>query len=141
MRLNTAIHVAQHFHRPVLNLCTFCGEAQKLQCIFFGTANTVKCFEKRSNKLSQCEGFSLSYSMCIGFVNELPDILVQHLLLIARYYIYTCKLKNTTPVLRIFTELVMNSARIEKRFAFETNALGKFETKWSRLGSFLFSRQ
>ena len=78
--------------------------------------------------------------MCIGFVNEPPDILVQHLFLIARYYIYTCKLKNTTPVLRIFTELVMNSARIEKRFAFETNALGKFETKWSRLDSFLFSR-
>ena len=95
------------------------------------------------DKLSQCEGSSLSCSMCIGFVNEPPDILVQHLFLIARYHIYTCKLKNatpTTPVLRLFTELVMNSARIEKRFAFETNALGKFETKWSRLGSFLFSR-
>ena len=51
------------------------------------------------------------------------------------------KMKNIlNSWLRIFTELVMNSARIEKRFAFETNALGKFETKWSRLDSFLFSR-
>ena len=127
------------------NLCTFCGEAPETLMHLFWNCEYSQIFWKEvlawiKDKLSQCEGFALSCSMCISFVNEPPDILVQHLFLIARYYIYTCKLKNTTPVLRIFTELVMNSARIEKRFAFETNALRKFETKWSWLDSFLFSR-
>ena len=62
--------------------------------------------------------------MCLGFVNETSDLLVLHLLLIARVYIYTCKLKSTTLALTFFTELVINRARIEKWLALETNALG-----------------
>ena len=62
--------------------------------------------------------------MCLGFVNETSDLLVLNLLLIARVYIYTCKLKNTVLALTFFTELVINSARIEKWLALETNALG-----------------
>ena len=64
--------------------------------------------------------------MCLGFVNESSDLLVLHHLLIARHYIYTCKLKNTTLTLALFTELVINSARIEKKFStcLKRNGLG-----------------
>ena len=62
--------------------------------------------------------------MFLGFVNETSYLLVVHLLLIARVYIYTCKLKNTTLALTFFTELVINSARTEKWLALDTNTLG-----------------
>ena len=80
--------------------------------------------------------------MCLGLVvNETYDLLIEHLFLVARYHVYVSKRKTTVPKLQTFIELIINNAKVEKRYAYETNTLANHRKKWSRLSSFIFSRQ
>ena len=60
------------------------------------------------------------------------SLLLHHFLLIARYYIYICKIRNTIPIVQAYTQLlVIRSMEIEKQFAFDNNNLASFRKKWA----------
>ena len=47
-------------------------------------------------------------------IDNISDLLLHHVFLIAKRYIYTCKLDNCNPVLQVYIQTVMNSMEIEK---------------------------
>ena len=53
----------------------------------------------------------------------LKKILPYCLLLIARHYIYTCRLRKALPKLQVYIQLIMNSMKIEKQIALDNNKL------------------
>ena len=56
---------------------------------------------------------------------------IHHFLFIARHYIYSCKLRNTIPMVQVYTQLVICSMEIEKQIAFDNNSLASFRKKWA----------
>ena len=74
---------------------------------------------------SKAEKLNLSGALLIGLINDAKDLLLHHLLLIARHYIYTCKQKNTRPNVQMYIQIVQRSVEIERQIA--------KKNKWSRL--------
>ena len=71
--------------------------------------------------------------LCLGLVENVSNVLLHHLLLVARHYIYTCKLKNSIPKLQVYIQLLLTSMKIEKKIAQENCTLNYFERKWNPL--------
>ena len=66
---------------------------------------------------------SFSPSLCLGSIGDIKDFLFHCLLLIARHYMYTCKLGNALPqiiiILFYYIQLLKNSMELEKQIAFD----------------------
>ena len=89
-------------------------------------------FEWLSQNFKDLENVSPSLSLCFGLIDDIKDLLFHHLLLIARHYIYTCRLGNKLPKLQVYIQVLMNSIEIEKQIAFHNNDSNVFVRKWSR---------
>ena len=89
-------------------------------------------FEWLSQNFKDLENVSPSLSLCFGLIDDVKDLLFHHLLLIARHYIYTCRLGNKLPKLQVYIQVLMNSIEIEKHIAFHNNDSNVFVRKWSR---------
>ena len=78
---------------------------------------------------------SIAFSplICLGLIDNISDLLLHHLFLIAKRYIYTCKLNNCNPALQVYIQTVMNSMEIEKEIASNNNNMSSFKNKWSPL--------
>ena len=72
-----------------------------------------------------------SPALCLGIIDNISNLLLHHFLLIARHYIYSCKLRNTIPMVQVYTQLVIRSMEIEKQIAFDNNNLASFRKKWA----------
>ena len=72
-----------------------------------------------------------SPALCLGLIDNISNLLLHHFLLIARHYIYSCKLRNTIPMVQVYTQLVIRSMEIEKQIAFDNNNLASFRKKWA----------
>ena len=59
----------------------------------------------------------------LGIVTKSTKLLLHHLILVARYHIYICKLKETRPSLEIYKQLVYNTSEIESKIAIANNYL------------------
>ena len=77
------------------------------------------------------ENVSSSLSLCFGLTGDIKDLLFHHLLLIAKHYIYTCRLGNKLPKLQVYIQVLMNLIEIEKQIAFHNNNSNVFVRKWS----------
>ena len=53
------------------------------------------------------------------------------MILVARYHIYICKMKETRPSLEIYEQLVYNTLQIESKIAIANNSLHVFKKNWS----------
>ena len=114
--------------------CSFCGEStETLVHLFWNCKHTQAfwklLFEWISQKLVDVKDNFLSPSFCLGLVENVSNLLLCHLLLIARHYIYTCKLKNSLPKLQLYIQLLLTSIKIEKKIALDSNTLNSFEKK------------
>ena len=78
---------------------------------------------------------SIAFSplICLGLIDNISDLLLHHLFLIAKRYIYTCKLNNCNPALQVYIQTVMNSMEIEKEIASNNNNMSSFKNKWALL--------
>ena len=92
-------------------------------------------FEWISQNFKDLENVSPSLSLCFGLIDDVKD-LFHHLLLIARHYIYTCRLGNKLPKLQVYIQVLMNSIEIEKHIAFHNNDSKVFVRNRTR--TFLF---
>ena len=72
-----------------------------------------------------------SPALCLGLIHNISNLLLRHFLLIARHYMYSCKLRNTIPMVQVYTQLVIRSMEIENQIAFDNNNLASFRKKWA----------
>ena len=72
---------------------------------------------------SKVEKFNLSGALLFGLINDAKDLLLHHLLLIARHYIYTCKQRDTRPNVQMYIEIAWRSLEIERQTAKDHNSL------------------
>ena len=55
------------------------------------------------------------------------DLLLHHLLLIARHYIYTCKQRDTRPNVQMSIQIVQRTVEIEGQIAKDHNSLDTYK--------------
>ena len=125
--------------------CSFCGESTETLVHLFWYCKHTQAFWKSflewiSQHLEDLKDISLSPTLCLGLINDVSHLLLHHLLLIARHYIYNCKLRNTIPKVQLYKQLLVNSMKIEKQIALDNNTLNSFKKKWSPLKNALQSQ-
>ena len=118
--------------------CSFCGESTETLVHLFWNCKYTQAFWKKvlewiSQKIVNLKDSVFSSFLCLGLVENVSNVLLHHLLLIARHYIYTCKLKNSIPKLQVYIHLLLTSMKIEKKIALENCTLDYFERKWNPL--------
>ena len=59
-------------------------------------------------------------------------IILNHLMLIPKYYIYMCKLKKVYPSLRVYKAKIRAVYQVRKKIATRRNKLTKHYGKWER---------
>ena len=69
------------------------------------------------------EGFVPSEAIVLGIVTESKNLLVLHLILLARHHIYICKLKETRLSLEMYKQLVHNTLQINNKIAIVNNSM------------------
>ena len=82
---------------------------------------------------SKVEKFNLSEALLFGLINDAKGLLLHHLLLIARHYIYTCKQRDTRPNVQMYIQIVQRTVEKERQIAKDHSSLDTFKRKWSRL--------
>ena len=118
--------------------CSFCGETTETLVHLFWSCKHTQAFWKKllewmSQKIVDLKDPVFSPFLCLGLVENVSNLLLHHLLLIARHYIYTCKLKNSIPKLQVYIQLLLTSMKIEKKIALENSTFNSFERKWNPL--------
>ena len=76
---------------------------------------------------SKVEKFNLSGAPLLGLINDAKDLLLHHLLLIARHYIYTCKQSDTRPNVQMHIQTVQRNVEVERQIAKDHNSLDTFK--------------
>ena len=72
---------------------------------------------------SKVEQFNLLGALLFGLITDAKDLLLHHLLLIARHYIYTCKQRDTRPNVQMSIQIVQRTVEIEGQIAKDHNSL------------------
>ena len=80
---------------------------------------------------SKIEQFNPSGALLFSLINDAKDLLLHHLLLIARHYIYTCKQRDTRPNVQMSIQIVQRTVEIQGQIAKDHNSLDTFKKKWS----------
>ena len=118
--------------------CSFCaGSPETLTHLFWHCRSTQTFWNNVSQwtsaelDLTNLNITPFSPALCLGIIDNISNLLLHHFLLIARHYIYSCKLRNTIPMVQVYTQLVIRSMEIEKQIAFDNNNLASFRKKWA----------
>ena len=118
--------------------CSFCGEfSETLAHLFWYISYTQKFWKDICQWITQNttlnKSIAFSPLICLGLIDNISDLLLHHLFLIAKRYFYTCKLNNCNRALQVYIQTVMNSMEIEKGIASNNNNTSSFKNKWSPL--------
>ena len=104
---------------------------------FFGIVDQLRVFGimfrsgSENLDLTNLNIAPFSLALCLGLIENISNLLLHRFLLIARHYIYSCKLRNTFPLVQVYTQLVIRSMEIEKQIVFDNNNLASFRKKWA----------
>jgi len=72
-------------------------------------------------------------NVIFGVFNVAEDFhILDHIILLAKYYIYNCKLNIIHPSLRVFIAKVKATCQIEQKIAANSNKLVKHYKKWNK---------
>ena len=114
---------------------SFCNDSTETLMHLFWYCNYIQTFWKNAFQwISQnltLTNISFSPTLCLGLTDSISDFLFQYFLLIARHYIYTCRIRKTLPTLQVYIQLIMNSMEIEKQIALDNNNIAFFKKKWA----------
>jgi len=118
------------------DICTFCEQKKDSLIHLFWDCEFVQTFwQNIQHWLIQHQikpqNFSLTLPICLGPVDNTEDILFHHALLIGRYHIYSSKIKNTLSNLQVFSQTFLKCQEIEKCYAYKTNTVKKYNSKWN----------
>ena len=102
--------------------CSFCaGSPETLTHLFWHYRSTqtfwynVSQWTSEELDLTNLNITPFSPALCLGIIDNITNLLLHHFLLIARHYIYSCKLRNTIPRVQVYTQLVIRSMEIKKQ--------------------------
>ena len=106
--------------------CSFCRQfTETLAHLYWYCNYTQKLWKDICQWITQNttlnKSIAFSPVICLGLIDNISDLLLHHLFLITKRYIYTCKLNNCNPVLQVYIQTVMNSMEIEKDIASNNN--------------------
>ena len=93
--------------------------------------NNVSQWTSEEHDLTNLNITPFSPALCLGLIDNISNLLLHNFLLIDRHYIYSCKLRNTIPMVQVYTQLVIRSMEIEKQIPFDNNNLASFRKKWA----------
>lgn len=119
------------------NLCTFClTETEKIEHLFW-QCNVVNQFWEQVNQWIYTKGDYMlninKYRAIFGMPQTNLFIRpINYILILTRYYIYKCKMKNTNLDIRIWENDVKQFIAIEKSIAIKNDRYEKFEKTWGK---------
>ena len=119
------------------NNCTFCNAAiETLEHLFWECSSTQRFWKETTawlfNFFPQSYEQSFSMPTCLGLVST-PNMLIDHILLMARHHIYVCKIKGIVPELYRFKYTIFKARKIELRIACQSGKTETFYKKWKPL--------
>ena len=77
-----------------------------------------------------------SFDICFGHnVYTKPEIILNHLILIAKFYIYQCKIAALNSNMTGYINIIKHTLKVEKGIALKKDKLDPFIKKWK---NFLF---
>ena len=118
-------------------LCSFCKrEVKSLELLLYYCHMTKTFWEAFCSWLGEFKinphPFTVTEILFRVFDVENDWIMLHHLILIAKYYICTCKLKKANLSLRVYKAKIRAVYQVEKRIATRRNKLTKHYGKWER---------
>ena len=119
-------------------MCTFClKEVESLEHLLF-YCDTTKDFWRAFSSWLSNQNVSLDTltfeNILFGVFNNNEDfIILNHLILLGKFFIYKCKLNKIKPILTIFLAKTKTVYYIEKKIATKNNQLYKHYKKWEKL--------
>ena len=118
------------------NLCNFCSmHIETLQHLFW-ECMTVQTFW--TNLKNKCNNLNINIkidlkSICFGEVNNSSTVKANnYILFYAKYYIFICKCRKTTPNLICFKTYLSTRLDIEKQISFQNDNLEKHNFIWKK---------
>ena len=121
------------------NICTFCNVAVETLEHLFLECSTTQTFWKETTAwflkfFPRLSDQSFSMPAFLGLIPS-PNILIDHILLMARYHIHVSKIKGTAPELYKLKYTIFNSRKIELRIACQSGKTQTLYAKWEPLQS------
>ena len=97
--------------------CSFCGEfTETLSHPFWYCSYTQNLWKDIYQWITQLttlnKSIAFSPLICLGQIDNISDLLLHHLFLIAKRYTYTCKSNNCNFALQVYIQKVTNSMEI-----------------------------
>ena len=119
-------------------LCNFCKkEVESLEHLLFDCENTEVFWQALFSWLRKrniCVETASLITILFGEFRESEDsIILNHLILIAKFFIYKCKLSNSKPSLNVFLAKIKIVYDMERQIAAKNNKLTKHYNKWEKL--------
>ena len=120
-------------------LCAFCKREVKSfeHLFFFCDVTKTFCGEALCSWLGECrvefQPFTIMDIFFGVFKTEDDFILLNHLILTAKFYIYKCKLNIVNPSLRVYKAKIRDVYQVEKTIATKQNQLTRHFQKWKKL--------
>ena len=119
-------------------LCTFCKqEVESFEHIFFYCNVTKAFWEAFCSWLGECLVNSQTFTIMDIFFGvfdaEEDFIILNHLILTAKFYIYKCKLNSKNPSVRVYKAKIGKIYQVGMKMAAKRNKLAKQFQKWDKL--------
>ena len=119
-------------------LCVFCQtEVESPGHLFFYCDITKSFGQLLCSWISEQKVISTALTLenvIFGVFNVVEDFhILNHIIILAKYYIYNCKLNIIHPSLKVFIAKVKATCQIEQKIAATGNKLVKHDKKWDKL--------
>ena len=118
-------------------LCAFCQtEVESPEHLFFHCNVTKSFWQLLCSWMSEQKVISTPLTLenvIFGVFNIVEDFhILNHIILLAKYYIYKCKLNIIHPSLKVFLAKVKATCQTEQKIAASGNKLVKHYKKWNK---------
>ena len=118
------------------NLCDFCYSNVETQIHLFFDCAIVQHFWGEFQQFLKTKNIDIELNrkiVCFGTEQIANEQIINHLIIQAKYFIYTCKLKNIEPTITYFKHVIKQTQQIEKIIAFKNDKIEQHNKKWGQL--------
>ena len=91
-----------------------------------------KDFERKQAKIHEREEETKRKTECQIVSNCEDEIFVNHVLMIAKQYLYSCRCKNKSPLIKVFNARIRKIEFLELEVAKSKNKLPDYTAKWGK---------
>ena len=118
--------------------CSFCNaELETVDHMLFNCFVLKPLWEYILNKYLSV--IDVNINLCVkNVIFGLPEmsqtsVLINHIILIAKRYVYECKLNKTRAHVNTFNRRLKSVMNVERKIAFENGLLPRYEAKWNAI--------